>query len=457
MPVIQYIRASVSSPVNQYARILFSSNTGYCVMELSKESCGNDISEGAEEKKIKKKKDTTSTSKSIIVKIEENHIHSNDENVALRKSFGYYSSNMSPVEFTSENPYCRFKNLFIEQIIPMLTLTEQQMKKYLDTPQRGIDPALWELGKRKNPDPKKLIPVVKVGFQELQKQFKYQEEYGNKLHNSMKNIMDDTRQLSCMQTTIKAAIQNFRLKQTNIMRRVLKLVSAQEVERKKTLPLEETEDQIRLRLENLYMQLQDLKGCLNELMAQSIKSGSFPRAQRYGLVVDKVQDISQYLKWQQDVLQAIVNILKEDIQVIDSVDTPRVIAEPRCSVIRNVGRPDGGRANAIFDVRTALLGLGVDLVEGYAVSTVLPAVTLNYQTPVFQVPVSLKDYRNDTRNAALVEMEEGGLEDEADQALEDQVDQEMEEVVEEIDDDGEEEEEYICSTYQGARLRAGRI
>lgn len=30
-----------------------------------------------------------------------------------------------------------FQNLFIEQIIPMLTLTEQQMKKYLDTPQRG--------------------------------------------------------------------------------------------------------------------------------------------------------------------------------------------------------------------------------------------------------------------------------------------------------------------------------
>nr|XP_045587945.1 nuclear pore complex protein Nup54-like [Procambarus clarkii] len=396
MPVIQYIRASVSSPVNQYARILFSSNTGYCVMELSKESCGDDISdisEGAEEKKIKEKKDTTSTSKSIIVKIE-NHIHSNDENVALRKGNhqfqmlhqqpgsssmalhiaicapsyfnnendevlrkwnqlqafggfgkGYYSSNMSPVEFTSENPYCRFKVVCytkipnyrnedgIVQIIIGRGLSEVEyygvffiVPTFVELKIKinyllfiGIDPALWELGKQKNPDPKKLIPVVKVGFQELQKQFKYQEEYGNKIHNSMKNIMDDIRQLSCMQTTIKVTIQNFKLKQTNIMRRVLKLVSAQEVERKKNLPLEEIEDQIRLRLENLYMQLQDLKGCLNELMAQSIKPGSFPRAQRYGLVVDKVQDISQYLKWQQDALQAIVNILKEDIQVVVNI------------------------------------------------------------------------------------------------------------------------------------------
>lgn len=64
------------------------------------------------------------------------------------------------------------------------------------------------------------------------------------------------------------------------------------------------------------------------------------------------------------------------------------------------------------------------------------------------------------KRKALDEMEEGGLEDvedEADQALEDQVDQDMEEVVEEIDDAGEEEEEYICSTYHGARLRAERI
>ena len=36
----------------------------------------------------------------------------------------------------------------------------------------GIDPALWEQGKRENPDPTKFLPVVKVGFQELQKHFK---------------------------------------------------------------------------------------------------------------------------------------------------------------------------------------------------------------------------------------------------------------------------------------------
>ncbi|XP_069168821.1 nucleoporin p54 isoform X5 [Procambarus clarkii] len=215
------------------------------------------------------------------------------------------------------------KNLCIEQIIPLLTLTETQMKEYLDTPQRGIDPALWEQGKRENPDPKKFFPVVKVGFQELQKQFKYQEEHGEKLQESMKNIMDDITQLRHKQTMVKAAIQNAKWKQANITRRVLKLVSAQEVERKRGVPLDQTEEQIRMRLEDLYMQLMQptqYRGCLNELMAQmSVKPGSSRGAQRYGLVSDKEKDVSQYMSWQHDALQAVVCVLKEDMQVVDNM------------------------------------------------------------------------------------------------------------------------------------------
>ncbi|XP_069160343.1 pickpocket protein 28-like [Procambarus clarkii] len=55
------------------------------------------------------------------------------------------------------------------------------------------------------------------------------------------------------------------------------------------------------------------------------------------------------------------------------IDTPRVIAEPGFSVMRNVGRPDGGRAtmaDAIFGVQAALLELGVSLVEAYAHSLI---------------------------------------------------------------------------------------
>ncbi|XP_071551863.1 nucleoporin p54 isoform X9 [Panulirus ornatus] len=215
------------------------------------------------------------------------------------------------------------KNLCIQDVIPLLMLTETQLKEYLDTPQRGIDPALWEQGKRENPDPKKYFPVVKVGFQELQKQFKYQEEHAKNLQASMNNIMDEITQLRHKQILVKAAIQNAKWKQANLTRRVLKLVSAQEVERKRGVPLDQTEEQIRMRLEDLYMQLMQptqYRGCLNELMAQmSVKPGNSRSGPRYGLVGDKEKEVAQYVAWQHDALQAVVGVLKEDIQTVDNM------------------------------------------------------------------------------------------------------------------------------------------
>lgn len=134
------------------------------------------------------------------------------------------------------------KNLCILDVIPLVSLNDKQMKEYLDTPQRGIDPALWEQGKRENPNPKKFFPVVKVGFQELQMQFKEQEQHAEKLQTSMKEITDAITQLKHKQAMVKAAIQNAKWKQANLMRRVLKLVSAQEVERKRGVPLDQTEE-----------------------------------------------------------------------------------------------------------------------------------------------------------------------------------------------------------------------
>ncbi|XP_063870666.1 nucleoporin p54-like isoform X6 [Scylla paramamosain] len=215
------------------------------------------------------------------------------------------------------------KNLFVLEVLPLVNLTEAQLKEYLDTPQRGIDPALWEQGKRENPDPQKFLPVVKVGFQELQKQFNLQEDHAKKLQASMNNIMDEITQLRHKQTMMKAAIQDAKWKQANLTRRVLKLVSAQEVERKRGVPLDQTEEQIRMRLEDLYMQLMQptqYRGCLNELMAQMcVKPASSQGGPRYGLVGDMEREVSQYMAWQHDALQAVVGVLKEDLTVVDSM------------------------------------------------------------------------------------------------------------------------------------------
>ncbi|KAK7082544.1 Nuclear pore complex protein Nup54 [Halocaridina rubra] len=215
------------------------------------------------------------------------------------------------------------KNLCILDVIPLQTMTEAQKKEYLDTPQRGIDPALWEQGKRENPDPKTFLPVVRIGFQELQKQFKYQEEFAKNLHANMDSILEEITQLKHKQTMVKAAIQNAKWKQSNLTRRILKLISAQEVERKRGVPLDQTEEQIRMRLEDLYLQLMQptqYRGCLNELMAQmSVKPGNSKGNQRFGLVGDVEKEVTQYVARQQDALRAVVAVLKEDLQTIDTM------------------------------------------------------------------------------------------------------------------------------------------
>jgi len=63
-------------------------------------------------------------------------------------------------------------NMCIEHATPLVALSESQLKEYLEKPPRGIDPVIWEQGKRANPDNSKYLPVPLVGFQELQARFK---------------------------------------------------------------------------------------------------------------------------------------------------------------------------------------------------------------------------------------------------------------------------------------------
>ncbi|KAG0727962.1 putative nucleoporin Nup54 [Chionoecetes opilio] len=80
-------------------------------------------------------------------------------------------------------------------------------------------------------------------------------EHTQSLQASMNTTLDEITQPRHKHTMVKAAIQEAEWKQANLTRRVLKLVSAQEIERKRGIPLDQTEEQIRMRLEDLYMQL----------------------------------------------------------------------------------------------------------------------------------------------------------------------------------------------------------
>jgi nuclear pore complex protein Nup54 len=48
---------------------------------------------------------------------------------------------------------------------PLVGMTDDEVKVYLDNVPNGLNPLLWDQAKKNNPNPKKLIPVQIMGFQ----------------------------------------------------------------------------------------------------------------------------------------------------------------------------------------------------------------------------------------------------------------------------------------------------
>ena len=59
----------------------------------------------------------------------------------------------------------QLEQLGVVNMYPIVGLTEEEIKKYLENAPVGLNPALWEQANKNNPNPKKLIPVQINGFQ----------------------------------------------------------------------------------------------------------------------------------------------------------------------------------------------------------------------------------------------------------------------------------------------------
>ena len=55
-------------------------------------------------------------------------------------------------------------------------LSPAQIKQLLQNPPAAVDPIIWEQAKVDNPDSEKLIPVPMVGFKELLRRLKVQDQ-----------------------------------------------------------------------------------------------------------------------------------------------------------------------------------------------------------------------------------------------------------------------------------------
>ncbi|KAL2099689.1 hypothetical protein ACEWY4_004083 [Coilia grayii] len=205
-------------------------------------------------------------------------------------------------------------------------LSPAQLKQLLQNPPAGVDPIIWEQAKVDNPDPEKLIPVPMVGFKELLRRLKIQDQMTKQHQTRVDIIANDISELQKNQATTVAKIAQYKRKLMDLSHRVLQVLIKQEIQRKSGYAIQVDEEHLRVQLDTIQSELNaptQFKGRLNELMSQIRMQNHFGAVrseERYSVDSDLLREIKQHLKQQQDGLSHLIGVIKDDMEDIKLIE-----------------------------------------------------------------------------------------------------------------------------------------
>jgi len=211
------------------------------------------------------------------------------------------------------------KTMGVEAVIPKLSFSKADINQYLAEPPSGVDPRLWKQAQADNPNPSKLIPVPMIGFKALQTRTNAQELQAKAQASRLDSIASNIGELQKKSTDTQAALSECKRRQVELSHRVLKVLVRQETTRKVGFTLTQQEELLRGQLEALQAELAtptQFKGRLNELLSQvrlQSQAAVLSGGEKYSLDQYAVDDIKCVLKGQQEGIQALVKLLKEDL------------------------------------------------------------------------------------------------------------------------------------------------
>ncbi|KAK3798088.1 hypothetical protein RRG08_034644 [Elysia crispata] len=226
-------------------------------------------------------------------------------------------------------------HLNVESMMPRVGWTPEQLKEYLEKPPAGVDPLLWQQAKLDNPDPEKYIPVPMIGFKELQKRLRLQAEQTRLYQQRLDVIAGDLSNLQTQHSTMLSKLEDYKRKDLELGHRLLKVISKQEIYRKMGYAIQEEEETLKVQLEQLQVELNhptQFKGRLNELMSQmrmQLQTSSARTDPAYAMDGDTQADIKIILKQQQEGLQHLIDIIKEDAADLQLIEQGIAKSQPR--------------------------------------------------------------------------------------------------------------------------------
>lgn len=205
-------------------------------------------------------------------------------------------------------------------------LSQAQQKQLLHHAPAGVDPIIWEQAKVDNPDPDKLIPVPMVGFKELLRRLKIQDQMTKQHQTRVDIISGDISDLQKNQATTVAKIAQYKRKLMDLSHRVLQVLIKQEIQRKSGYAIQVDEEHLRVQLDTIQSELNaptQFKGRLNELMSQIRMQNHFGAVrseERYNVDADVLREIKQHLKQQQEGLGHLISVIKDDLEDIKLIE-----------------------------------------------------------------------------------------------------------------------------------------
>ncbi|KAI4895421.1 hypothetical protein NFI96_024319, partial [Prochilodus magdalenae] len=220
----------------------------------------------------------------------------------------------------------QLQQLGVTMSVTRTALSPAQLKQLLQNPPAGVDPIIWEQAKVDNPDPEKLIPVPMVGFKELLRRLKIQEQMTKQHQTRVDIISNDISELQKNQATTVAKIAQYKRKLMDLSHRVLQVLIRQEIQRKSGYAIQMDEEHLRVQLDTIQSELNaptQFKGRLNELMSQIRMQnhyGAVRAEEKYIVDTDLLREIKQHLKQQQEGLSHLISVIKDDIEDIKIIE-----------------------------------------------------------------------------------------------------------------------------------------
>ncbi|ESO89471.1 hypothetical protein LOTGIDRAFT_192964 [Lottia gigantea] len=216
--------------------------------------------------------------------------------------------------------------LTVDSILPKMELSVDQLKDYLDTPPAGIDPLLWQQAKLDNPNPEEYVPVPMIGFKEVQQRLKYQEQQTSLHQQRIDEMGEDLSELQNKHSNMLAKLEEYKRKHLELGHRLLQVIVKQEVYRKMGYAIQAEEEHTKVQLEAIQAELNhptQFKGRLNELMSQiRMQNHLFTNRPdvNYHMDIELQHEMKQLLKQQQEGLEHLIQIIKDDSQDLDLIE-----------------------------------------------------------------------------------------------------------------------------------------